>query len=179
MIYVNFYGWDEPKWYWRVYQYLVNLFSPKFVHVDIQLPLIKYDVVHGAKGMVGKNSGTEVLVTSVLELGVQMYDLDTPTRKPRETYMLAVDVESAWARIAPILGKKYSFYGYPTSVFNTPRRKTQGLSCVETVQTILAGCAGRDSAAVSALNEIRRCGAGTLTPSELRDILANCGVSRL
>jgi hypothetical protein len=179
MIYVNFYGWDEPKWYWRVYQYLVNLFSPKFVHVDIQLPLIKQETVIGVDGKVTKNSGQEVLVTSAFDSGVQIFDLNTPSRKPRETYMLAVDVEIAWANIYPLIGKKYSFSGYPTAVFNTPRKKTQGLSCVETVDTVVEGCVGRDKASSSVIAEIRKHGISDFTPSELRDLMKACGVSKL
>lgn len=179
MIYVNFYGCNEPKWYWRIYQHLINLFSPNFVHVDIQLPLLKYESVRGNDGMVSKNGGEEVLVTSTPEHGVQIYDVNTPSRKPRETYMLAVDIESVWANTTPLLGKKYSFFGYPTAVFDIPRKKTQGLSCVETVQDVLIGCVGRDSAASDVIAEVRRCGASTLTPSELRDLFVACKVPKL
>jgi len=179
MIYVNFYDWNEPKWYWRVYQYLVNLFSPKFVHVDIQLPLIKAESVHGVTEQVTLNSGKDVLVTSTFSTGVQMYTTDTPSRKPRETFMLAVDVESAWANIYPLLGKRYSFSGYPVIVFDMNRKKTQGLNCVETVGSVLIGCVGRDSAASSVIAEIRAHGISHLSPSELRKLFVMYGVPKL
>jgi hypothetical protein len=179
MIYVNFYKNNDPNWWSRTIQYFINLFSPQFVHVDIQLHLIKQEVVHGKDKLDVKDGGEDVLVTSSVAHGVQIYDMDTPSRKPAETYMLAVDVETAWSNIYPILGKRYSFFGYPTAVFDTPRKKTQGLSCVETVNKVLDGCVGRNAASAAVISYIQSHSISELTPRELRDVFKKCGVPKL